>query len=221
MKEQFEFFYGGPFSQWYSSEFELDGVIYYTAEQYMMAMKADYFGDTKIKEKIMATKNPSEQKALGRQVSKFDREAWDAVSRGYVYKANLAKFSAPDLKDYLLNTGDKELVEASPYDCIWGIGLAENNPNRFDKAKWRGTNWLGEVLMQVRETLRNQASGYFKIVLSCNSCKKEISGNSTKGIAVIAKGLGASFELMSMAQTPLCDNCLTGLDGATLTLRVK
>lgn len=155
MENNFEFFYGGPFSQWYRSIFTIDGVTYNTAEQYMMAMKADYFGDTDILAKIMASKNPSEQKAFGRQVANFDAEAWNAVSRGFVYKANLAKFSSdPELKEYLLDTGDKELVEASPYDRIWGIGLAENHPDRFDRSKWRGTNWLGEVLTKVRNDLR-------------------------------------------------------------------
>lgn len=156
MSEQFVFFYGGPFSQWYRSKITLDGVTYNTAEQYMMAMKADYFNDKDILAKILKSKDPSEQKAFGRQVANFDAEAWNAVSRGFVYKANLAKFSDPTLKEYLLSTGDKEIVEASPYDKIWGIGIGENDPARLDKANWRGTNWLGETLMKVRNDLRNQ-----------------------------------------------------------------
>lgn len=147
-------FYGGPFSQWYPSTFEIDGVLYNTAEQFMMAMKADYFGDHETKEKILATNNPSEQKALGRQVSNFDKEAWDAVSRGYVYQANMAKFSIEKLKKILLDTEDRELVEASPYDKIWGIGLGVDDPKSLDKTQWRGTNWLGEVLMKVRKDLK-------------------------------------------------------------------
>lgn len=152
--DKFFFFYGGPFSQWYPSRFTLDGVMYNTAEQYMMAMKADYFGDKDTLAKILKTKDPSEQKALGRQVANFDVEAWNAVSRGFVYKANMAKFSDPELNQYMMNTGDKELVEASPYDKIWGIGLAQNDPAIFDKSNWRGNNWLGEVLMKVRKDLR-------------------------------------------------------------------
>lgn len=154
MNDNFVFFYGGPFSQWHRSKFTLDGVTYNTAEQYMMAMKADYFGDADTLAKILKSKDPSEQKALGRQVSNFDAEAWNAVSRGFVYKANMAKFSDPALKQIILSTGNKELVEASPYDKIWGIGLGQDNDDRFDKTKWRGTNWLGEVLMKVRKDLR-------------------------------------------------------------------
>lgn len=147
-------FYGGPFSQWYASKFTIDGITYNTAEQFMMAMKADYFGDDEAKFKIMNTNDPSEQKALGRQVKNFDKEAWDAVSRGYVYQANMAKFSHPQLKQFIIDTGDRILVEASPYDKIWGIGLAVDDPKALDKNNWRGTNWLGEVLMKVRNDLQ-------------------------------------------------------------------
>lgn len=151
----FVFFYGGFMSQWYPSTFEVDGVKYCTAEQYMMAMKADYFGDDDAKAKIMATTDPSEQKAIGRTVKNFDTEAWNAVSRGFVYKANMAKFTQnATLKAKLLNTGKRELVEASPYDAIWGIKMGMNDPNLTDKSKWRGTNWLGEVLMKVRKDIQ-------------------------------------------------------------------
>lgn len=152
--DKFVFFYGGVFSQWYPSNFEINGEKYCTAEQYMMSKKADYFGDEEVRLKILATNNPSEQKALGRQVANFDKEAWDAVSRGYVYEANMAKFKQnPTLLQRLLDTEDKELVEASPYDKIWGIGLAIGDPKCLDKSQWRGTNWLGEILMKVRKDI--------------------------------------------------------------------
>lgn len=151
----FIFFYGGMLSQWYRSKFTIDGVEYCTAEQYMMAMKSNYFGDDEITAKIMATKDPREQKAFGRQVANFKAEAWNAVSRGFVYKGNMAKFGQnSNLMAYLKSTGDKELVEASPYDKIWGIGMDERHPDILDKTKWKGTNWLGEVLMKVREDLK-------------------------------------------------------------------
>jgi ribA/ribD-fused uncharacterized protein len=150
----FAFFYGGALSQWAPSPFTLDGVQYSTAEQYMMAMKADYFGDDDAKAKIMATDSPSEQKSIGRMVKNFNAEAWNAVSRGFVYKANIAKFTQNQwCMDELIRTGDLEIVEASPYDPIWGIGLDANDPRAQDKTQWRGTNWLGEVLMKVRKDL--------------------------------------------------------------------
>lgn len=156
MEDQFVFFWGGPFSQWYRHDIVVDGITYNTAEQFMMAMKAKHFGDTEMLTRIMATKDPRKQKAFGREVRKFDPAEWSNVSKSYVYTANLSKFSDPTMIKHLLDTGDKEIVEASPYDKIWGIGLSENDPDRLDKAKWRGTNWLGEVLMQVRDTLNSK-----------------------------------------------------------------
>jgi ribA/ribD-fused uncharacterized protein len=149
------FFYGGPLSQWYPSPFTLDGLHYSTAEQYMMVAKASFFGDQDILTKILNTSNPREQKALGRQVRGFDPQSWNTVARQYVMQGNHAKFGQDaDLLLYLMTTGDRELVEASPTDCVWGIGLGLDNPDRFDRTKWRGTNWLGLALMSVRTTVR-------------------------------------------------------------------
>ncbi len=149
------FFYGGFCSQWFRSDFVVNGVEYNTAEQYMMAMKAAEFGDTDIQQEIMESDSPRDQKALGRQVRDFDPDRWNAVARDHVYDGNYAKFTQNEgFKLSLLATGDKELVEASPTDCIWGIGLGIDDERREDRGNWRGTNWLGEVLMKVREDIR-------------------------------------------------------------------
>lgn len=150
----FAFFYGGPFSQWASCAFTVDSVEYNCAEQYMMATKARLFGDWLALEAIMATTNPSAQKAVGRRVKGFKREVWDMVSRDVVRTATLAKFtSTVELYEYLLNTEGEYLVEASPTDTIWGIGMGEHEEGLMDPANWKGTNWLGEVLVEVREWL--------------------------------------------------------------------
>ena len=155
--DKFVLFWRGPFSQWYPSEFKVDGISYNCAEQYMMAEKAKLFGDNKIRKQIMKTNSPREQKALGRKVSNFDAGKWNSVARDIVYKGNLAKFSQnKDLQKELLTTEDKTLVEASPYDKIWGIGLAADDPNATRPENWKGTNWLGEVLMRVRDELRKE-----------------------------------------------------------------
>lgn len=154
-KNGFVLFWGGPFSQWYQWKMVIDGIEYNCNEQYMMAEKARLFGDTEALEAIMATKDPKKQKALGRGVKNFNPYMWDKVCRDVVYRANLAKFSDPVMKEFLMSFGNEEIVEASPYDKIWGIGLAEDNEDALDKTKWQGTNWLGEAIMQVRESLKN------------------------------------------------------------------
>lgn len=151
---RFTLFYGGVFSQWYHSPMTIDGVEYDCAEQYMMAQKARVFGDEQALEEIMASSNPAEQKAIGRRVKGFDRRQWDSISRDVVMRASLAKFTDnPKLRAQLLRTEGTLLVEASPTDVIWGIGLDERDPRCHDQREWRGTNWLGQVLTDLREHL--------------------------------------------------------------------
>ena len=151
-QEKFTFFWGGIFSQWHPSSFQIDGVTYNTAEQYMMAEKARMFGDKLSEQKIMMMPDPKAQKALGRKVVGFVAEKWNASARDIVYKGNVAKFTQnPSLLKNLLDTRGTVLVEASPYDTIWGIGLAESDPRAKLRAQWKGLNWLGEVLTKVRD----------------------------------------------------------------------
>ncbi|MGN6647680.1 MAG: NADAR family protein [Cytophaga sp.] len=156
-EEEFVFFYKTrhPFSQWYPCTFEIDKIRFNSTEQYMMYSKAMLFNNSSIAEKILSTDDPRQQKELGRQVQGFDPVKWDARALEIVYKGNFAKFSQNEnLKKFLLDTGNKSLVEASPHDIIWGIGLSETDENRFDRTKWKGTNWLGEALVCVREDIR-------------------------------------------------------------------
>jgi len=155
----FVFFWGGWPSQWHHCRFVIDGIPYNCTEQYMMAQKAELFGDLASRAKILASKNPREQKALGREVEGFDEEMWTAACREVVFRGNLAKFSQDEtLKALLLATSGKQIVEASPKDRIWGIGLSADDPRATDPEQWQGTNWLGEALMRVREQLRSRES---------------------------------------------------------------
>lgn len=154
--EKFTFFWGGIFSQWYPSRFMIKEVIYNCAEQYMMAQKAILFDDREAWEKIMDSNHPRDQKAIGRTIKDFDKDKWEAVCKQYVYDANYAKFTQNNkLYDGLMDTLATTLVEASPEDKIWGIGLAENDPRCLDRATWQGTNWLGEIITKVREDIYN------------------------------------------------------------------
>lgn len=141
-------------SQWYPCQFEVDGEMYTSAEQYMMAEKAKLFGDNEIKAEILDTSDPRRCKALGRKVKNFDKAVWDKNKEDIVRKGNSAKFMQNSIRrNFLLSTGDKVLVEASPTDRIWGIGLGKNNPDALDPTKWRGKNLLGFTLMNTRDWL--------------------------------------------------------------------
>ncbi len=141
-------------SQWAMCNFEVDGVTYNCAEQYMMAEKARIFGDEEVRAQILATDSPETIKKLGREVKGFDSEVWNQHKFNVVVKGNLAKFSQnPPLMEFLKKTGSAVLVEASPYDKVWGIGMKEGDKDIEDAEKWFGINLLGFALMVVRDQL--------------------------------------------------------------------
>jgi len=142
----------GWLSQWSDDGFIFGEKAYSSCEQFMMAMKAKLFGDAEVLQKIMDCHNPKRIRELGRQVKNFNEGIWDVHKWGYVIAANFAKFSQnEDIRLKLMQTDYEELVEGSPYDCVWGVGTTSR-----DRNEWRGTNLLGKALMIVREMLRNQ-----------------------------------------------------------------
>lgn len=142
------------FSQWWLSSFEVDKVIYKTAEHWMMAKKAELFKDHAILEKILQAKSPAEAKKFGREVKNYNETLWLAARFGIVKEGNYHKFSQnPELKTFLLNTKERVIVEASPVDAIWGIGMAGDHKDILNPEKWRGLNLLGFALMEVRDEL--------------------------------------------------------------------
>ena len=142
-------------SQWWPAAFCVDGTTYATAEHYMMAEKARLFGDEDIRREILAAGSPEKVKKLGRLVKGFDSPVWEAHRTEIVVRGNTAKFQQnADLYAYLMGTGEQVLVEASPYDQIWGIGLSADDPNASRPEKWRGLNLLGFALMCVRSELQ-------------------------------------------------------------------
>ncbi|KFF04760.1 NADAR family protein [Flavobacterium reichenbachii] len=143
------------FSQWWLSSFEVDGTTYKTAEHWMMAKKALLFNDQEVLEKIIQAKSPAEAKKLGREVKNYIDTVWLANRFEIVKEGNLHKFSQnKDLKEFLLNTNERVIVEASPVDPIWGIGMAGDHKDVLNPEKWKGLNLLGFALMEVRDELR-------------------------------------------------------------------
>ncbi|MFE7075990.1 NADAR family protein [Streptomyces sp. NPDC057620] len=143
-------------SQWWPSPFTVDGVEYRTAEHWMMARKARLFGDAEAERRAIDAPNPALAKKAGRLVRGFDESVWERERFGIVVEGSVAKFASDDeLRGFLLGTGERVLVEASPLDRVWGIGLAADDDRASDPARWQGPNLLGFALMTARERLRS------------------------------------------------------------------
>jgi len=153
---KFTLFFGAEdaLSNWHPCRFSYHGVDFTSVEQFMMFSKAKLFGDEQAAAAILDARHPKDQKAIGRGVKRFDLANWEAKREAIVYVGCREKFAQnPGLRSLLLATAPTELVEASPYDRIWGVGLGERDPLILDKANWRGTNLLGITLMKVPDTL--------------------------------------------------------------------
>lgn len=160
-EEKFTYFWrtASPFSNWHPCSFEIDKITFNCSEQHMMYHKALLFEDKETAAKILKTEKPGKQKALGRQVKNFDQQVWEEHCKGIVYEGNKAKFiQNENLLKRLLKTEGTTLVEASPVDAIWGIGLAEDGPRAKSRHTWQGKNLLGEILTELREELLNNNS---------------------------------------------------------------
>ena len=161
--EKYVYFWGEFPSNWYPCHFvtQTEGSekkVFFNSEQYFMYMKAITFGDVDIAEEILLKgKNPKTAKALGRKVKNYDDKVWDEKRYQVMVDANMLKYSQnEDLKRMLLNKefDGKKFVEASPYDCVWGIGVGETEA-KDDESNWRGQNLLGKALDEVREKLKS------------------------------------------------------------------
>lgn len=165
-KQKFLFFWGHQksssgtitnscLSQWWPTDFRVDDIRYFSAEHYMMAEKARLFHDPDHLQKIIHAKSPAQAKQFGREVIGFDEKKWSDNRYTIVTRGNVEKFRQnPELSAYLLSTKNRILVEASPVDAIWGIGLSQENEHCSNPLKWRGLNLLGFALMEAREILQ-------------------------------------------------------------------
>lgn len=174
VKEQYVFFWtaASPFSQFYSAEFSAIPLFAWdskseismqrkfgTAEQWMMFHKAILFRDYETAEQIMEESSPKRIKQLGRQVKNFDETKWKSHAWDIVYHGNYHKFTSnSSLLQQLMATYPDTLVEASPYDTIWGIGLSSTDPRAQNRSTWRGQNLLGQILTKLRNDLMQDQS---------------------------------------------------------------
>jgi ribA/ribD-fused uncharacterized protein len=144
-----------PFSQQYPSNFEVSGIRFNCAEQFMMYQKALLFGDNLTTEKILNSADPKEQKGFGREIRNYSDQVWTSEREKVVYDGSYAKFTQNEnLYEFLMQTCGTTLVEASPVDSIWGIGLSADDPRALDEKTWNGQNLLGKILTKLREDLK-------------------------------------------------------------------
>ncbi len=158
------FFYGGPaiYSNWYPAKFvdTVTNLEFANSEQAWMWYKAHFFGDIVTRDLIAKQTNPGEVKKLGRQIRGFNGQTWDLVGSAFMVYVNYLKYSQnAEMAKELLDTGTLTLVEASPYDTIWGVGLGVHDPLIDDPANWRGQNRLGVALGKVRDLLWQDIKG--------------------------------------------------------------
>lgn len=184
--ERYVIFWGGIFSNWAMTPFEgrvaykelmklfgpknlslpaenieitsrLRGKRYENNEQWMMACKTWLMNDLDTLKEIHKIKDPKQIKALGRSVKPFNEKLWDDNCEDVVTAGIVAKFTATDrMRSEILDTGEREMVEGSPFDRIWGIGIRWDNPDALNPAKWRGKNLLGKSLVRGRTIIAEQ-----------------------------------------------------------------
>ena len=150
------YFYGGIFSNWHVCSFRDSHtkLSFDTTERAFMWYKAVTFNDANTMVLLETDMHPSSAKKLGRSVKNFDAARWNRDAMSIMIYVNQLKFSQNSaFKDALLATGNRILVEASPNDTVWGVGLGVEDPLILDEKNWKGTNWLGKALMEVRRKL--------------------------------------------------------------------
>jgi ribA/ribD-fused uncharacterized protein len=152
------YFWGSFLSNWIPSNLNIpyDKRNFSNSEQLFMYLKAKYFGDTEMAERIVIEgTHPRDAKNLGRNVQGYQEKKWDEVRKDAMLTAVYYKFATnSDLKKKLLATGDKILVEGTPFDSIWGVMIRWDDDRILDEKNWKGQNLLGKVLMEVRNRLK-------------------------------------------------------------------
>lgn len=165
------YFLGGFFSQWARTPFTgalpqlrqtpsgpviqpAGSLRFNCCEQFMMASKALIFNDQDTLLEIMEAEHPAEQKKLGRKVKNFEQVIWEIVARDIVTIGNYYKFTQHLASyDALIDAGNRIIVEGADYDPVWGVKISWDDPAIEDEANWKGTNWLGQCIMRVREDI--------------------------------------------------------------------
>ena len=135
----------GCFSNFSAHSFTLDGAYWPTSEHYFQAQQ---FAGTPHAEEVRQAKTPKDAANIGRERKRPLRKDWEEIKDDVMRRAVIRKFEThPDIRVILLATGEEEIVENAPGDYYWGCG-----------ADGSGKNMLGQILMEVRQILRERES---------------------------------------------------------------
>ena len=151
-KDQY-YFWGGsnPLSNFHKCDFQENDVSFTSVEQYFVYKKAHHFSDEVAKQKVLTLQDPVQIKRT--MIKGYDKAQWAPMSERVMEQGLSLKFHQDEgMKKALLATEHRELIEASPYDSMWGIGIGLHSESLTDKTKW-GSNRLGKLLMEIRERL--------------------------------------------------------------------
>lgn len=154
--EEYVLFLNSVYSQWYPCQFkDKEENTFKNAEQFMMYHKFKCL-EPENAYKILEIHNPRLIKQMGRNIIKYDEVKWSNIREQVVTLGNYYKFTQnPNLLDILLEHQNKTIVEASPEDKIWGIGLWENDARCLNRESWLGLNLLGISIMSARNMIQN------------------------------------------------------------------
>jgi ribA/ribD-fused uncharacterized protein len=184
-------------SQWWHAPFTVAGVQYATAEHFMMAEKAQCFGDHDTLARILSAATPAEAKQLGRIVKGFNEAQWVSNRLDVAYRGNLAKYSQhAALRKWLVATGDCVPVEASPVDSIWGVGLAADDEAIHDPDCWRGLNLLGFTLVKVRRALKAEDKAVGDTISALSEAWGKVKSLQSVASALADQALVAATRLL-------------------------
>ena len=146
-----------PLSNMFDCDFVVDGVWYHTTEQFIVVQKAMLFGDADIISQVRQLRNPVQMKQRGKEIKGLNRDEWHVKAPALILPGLLAKFEQVNVcRAMLLATGDRLLVEASPHDLFWGVGIGLNDVRLWNRKYHRGHNMMGKLLMTVRDEIVSQ-----------------------------------------------------------------
>ena len=140
------------FGDFHSCKLDFEGETFHSSEQLIQLKKAELFRDQAARERILNSTDAQDSKEIAMDIANYNREEWNKSAENLCYEGICQKFvQNPSLQNYLLDTGNKTLVEAS-YDNVWGTGKPLGSEDSLNPMKWKSIGILGKILMKIRDS---------------------------------------------------------------------